>query len=373
MPKTDTSRVAGLIDQIYEAAALPELWRGLLAEISDAAGTAGAALCVPSPSGFMPVCSESLDEAVDIGQRTGWLRERNVPRARALNAFQRGHDIVTEQMVFSPWELDHLPFNAEFTAPLKLSMGTAMRLVGEGLSSLIFDLPRALGSEPLSTSEADAMRALLPHMQRAGRLALHLGAARQGGMIDFLATFDRGAFLLDWRGRVLRMNAKAEATMGPGIGVRVGMLTAGDGDCDAALQKLIASVIARGPLHRAAPIGAVAIARPGARPLVVHGAPLARSAQDLFQQARAVLMIDDPEAQLAPQALVLRRLFGLTGAEATVATAVASGRKAEKIAQMRGVSLGTLRNQLKTIYAKTGTRHQAELVALLLHYVPIAL
>ena len=84
-------------------------------------------------------------------------------------------------------------------------------------------------------------------------------------------------------------------------------------------------------------------------------------------------MIDDPEAQLGPQALVLRRLFGLTGAEATVATAVASGRKAEKIAQMRGVSLGTLRNQLKTIYAKTGTRHQAELVALLLHYAPIAL
>jgi hypothetical protein len=70
-------------------------------------------------------------------------------------------------------------------------------------------------------------------------------------MIDFLATFDRGAFLLDWRGRILRMNAKAEATMGPGIGVRAGMLTAGDGDCDAALQKLIASVIARGPLHRA--------------------------------------------------------------------------------------------------------------------------
>jgi DNA-binding CsgD family transcriptional regulator len=295
-----------------------------------------------------------------------------VARARALNAFQRGNDIVTEQMVFSPWELDHLPFNAEFTAPLKLSMGTAMRLAGHGSSCLIFNLPRHLGSEPLSMSDAEEMRALLPHMQRAGQLALHLGAARQGGMIDFLATFDRGAFLLDWRGRVLRMNAKAEAAMGLGITVRAGMLTAGDGDCDAALQKLIASVIARGPLHRAEPIGAVAIARPGARPLVVHGAPLARSAQDFFQQARAVLMIDDPEAQLAPQALVLRQAFGLTGAEASVAAAVASGRKVEKIAHMRGVTLGTLRNQLKTIYAKTGTRRQAELVALLLRYPPVA-
>ena len=83
-------------------------------------------------------------------------------------------------------------------------------------------------------------------------------------------------------------------------------------------------------------------------------------------------MIDDPEARLAPQAPVLRQVFGLTGAEATVATALASGREAKEIAHMRGVSLGTLRNQLKTIYAKTGARRQAELVALLLHYAPVA-
>jgi DNA-binding CsgD family transcriptional regulator len=372
MPKFDASRLAGLIDHIYEAAARPELWRGLLAEISDAAGTAGACLLGAPTLGFMPVCSESLDEARDIGLRTGWLLERNVPLARALNAFQQGHDIVVEEMVYAPWELDHLPFNVEYLTPLKLSTGTAMRLAGEGPSSLVFDLPRDLGSEPISASAIQAMRALLPHMRRAGQLALRLGVARQTGLIDSLATLDRGALLLDWRGRVLCMNAKAEATMGQGIAVRAGMLTAARRDCDAALQKLIGSVIAPGPLYRAEPIGAVAIARPGARPLVVHGAPLARSAQDLFQQARAVLMIDDPEARLAPQELVLRQVFGLTGAEATVATAFASGGELEEIARMRGVSLGTLRNQLKTIYAKTGTRRQAELVALLLHYATAA-
>jgi DNA-binding CsgD family transcriptional regulator len=39
---------------------------------------------------------------------------------------------------------------------------------------------------------------------------------------------------------------------------------------------------------------------------------------------------------------------------------------------MRGVSLGTLRNQVKTICAKTDTHRQAGLVALLLRYAPIA-
>jgi DNA-binding CsgD family transcriptional regulator len=372
MPKFDASRLADLLDPIYESAARPELWRGLLAEISDAAGTPGAALIVAPTSGLMPVCSESLDEARDVGLRAGWLLERNVPFARALKAFQQGHDIVTEQIVFSTWELDHLPFNAEFMVPLKLSTGVAMRLAGEGSSSLVFDLPRDLGSEPFSASEAETMRTLLPHMQRAGQLALRLKAARQEALLDGLATFDCGAVLLDRRGKVLRMNAKAEAIMAPGITVRAGMLAAVNRDCDAALQKLIGSVIAQGPLHRAEPIGAVAIARPGARHLIVHGAPLARSAQDVFQQAMAVLMIDDPEARLAPQAPVLRQVFGFTGAEASVAIALSSGRDVDEIARMRGVSLGTLRNQLKAICAKTDTRRQAELVALLLRYATAA-
>jgi DNA-binding CsgD family transcriptional regulator len=79
-------------------------------------------------------------------------------------------------------------------------------------------------------------------------------------------------------------------------------------------------------------------------------------------------MIVDPEARLPPEAPVLRQVFGLTGAEATVAIALSGGRDVHEIARMRGVSLGTLRNQVKTVFAKTGVRRQAELVALLLRY-----
>jgi DNA-binding CsgD family transcriptional regulator len=83
-------------------------------------------------------------------------------------------------------------------------------------------------------------------------------------------------------------------------------------------------------------------------------------------------MIDDPEARLPPEAPVLRQIFGFTGAEASVAIAVSSGRDVDEIARMRRVSPGTLRNQLKTVFAKTGVRRQAELVALLLRYATAA-
>jgi len=89
----------------------------------------------------------------------------------------------------------------------------------------------------------------------------------------------------------------------------------------------------------------------------------------LFERATAIVMIDDLGAQSTPTARLLRHFFGLTDAEAAIAAAIGSGWELDEISHMRGVSLGTLRNQLETILAKTGIRRQTELVALLRRYV----
>jgi DNA-binding CsgD family transcriptional regulator len=361
MPNFDASRLAGLTDLFYEAATHPEHWRGLLAEISYAFGGGGAGLLGGPTSGLKPVYSESMDENVDLRVHTGRVAERKLRLARQLNAFRQGHDLVTESTIFSPCEL---------VAPIVQGLSfVAMRFAGDGPSSLVFEAQRLTGQQPFSASEIVTIRNLLPHMQRAGQFGLRIMAARQDGLLDSFASIDRGAILLDWTGRVLRLNAKSEAIMGQVITVRAGMLMAAHRDCNAALQKLIASVIAGGPLCQAGPIGVVPISRPAARPLLIRGSPLASSAQDLFHQARAVLMIIDPDVHQAVQAPVLRQVFGLTGAEASVALALSSGRDVKEIAKMRGVSIGTLRNQVKTICAKTDTRRQAGLVALLLRYM----
>lgn len=61
----------------------------------------------------------------------------------------------------------------------------------------------------------------------------------------------------------------------------------------------------------------------------------------------------------------LEQLFGLTPSEAVVAVAISNGQSLEAIAQQRGVSLGTVRNQLKAIFHKTQTDKQSHLVSLL--------
>jgi DNA-binding CsgD family transcriptional regulator/PAS domain-containing protein len=65
-------------------------------------------------------------------------------------------------------------------------------------------------------------------------------------------------------------------------------------------------------------------------------------------------------------AAALSKLFGLTQAEARLVGAMVTGSTVEQYAQHRGISVGTVRGQLKQVQAKTGARRQAELVRLVL-------
>ena len=61
----------------------------------------------------------------------------------------------------------------------------------------------------------------------------------------------------------------------------------------------------------------------------------------------------------------LRQVFRLSPAEAAIAIALAAGVDLHEISEARNVKLNTLRSQIASIMAKTGTRRQAELVALI--------
>jgi DNA-binding CsgD family transcriptional regulator len=81
----------------------------------------------------------------------------------------------------------------------------------------------------------------------------------------------------------------------------------------------------------------------------------------------AIVLIADPERPLDGScSWWLGELFGLTSAERFVARELGSGRAPIEIAALAGVKPNTIRMQLKSIYRKTGTCRQAELVRLLL-------
>lgn len=62
---------------------------------------------------------------------------------------------------------------------------------------------------------------------------------------------------------------------------------------------------------------------------------------------------------------ILRHAFGLTPSESRVAVMLARGDALRDVASRRGVSLETVRSQLRAVFEKTGTRRQADLIRLL--------
>ena len=79
-----------------------------------------------------------------------------------------------------------------------------------------------------------------------------------------------------------------------------------------------------------------------------------------------LLIICPLKAQVHPaMEEILKTLFGLTRAEAKVAYGIATGSTVERLASEMQRSRGTIRMQLKSIFAKTSTHRQAQLAALL--------
>jgi len=58
---------------------------------------------------------------------------------------------------------------------------------------------------------------------------------------------------------------------------------------------------------------------------------------------------------------MLSQLFGLTAAESGLMAAIAGGERLHQHAARRGVSLATVRAQLRNVFVKTGAATQADL------------
>ena len=106
----------------------------------------------------------------------------------------------------------------------------------------------------------------------------------------------------------------------------------------------------------------VMIPRDGQRPLVVRAMPVGESTDPY---SRTVLVLVDLGACPQPSPTALQSMFSLTEAEADLTVRIACGSSPSEIAKAKGVKLTTIRSQLASVFAKTQTSRQTDLVALI--------
>jgi DNA-binding NarL/FixJ family response regulator len=86
----------------------------------------------------------------------------------------------------------------------------------------------------------------------------------------------------------------------------------------------------------------------------------------VLDDGRALVIVRDQTHPAALGGDMLKAIFGLTEAEVAVATSLCGGRSPETIADERGVSLATIRTQVRHILEKAGVRSLRELEAILI-------
>jgi DNA-binding CsgD family transcriptional regulator len=359
-------KLSELTYSFYEAAAEPSQWVPTLEKASTVFGADGSCIVAFPSSAIGAVWSSGLDELAQSFFGEGW-HENNERLARAL-PMRNSRPVMTESDLFSPEELDRHPFNSEFINAHGFRWGAGCFLSEVDGWNTAFTVERHANRERYGSAEIEAMRSILPHMRSAAQVASRLALARGDGMLDAFEKMCCAAILLGCTGKVHRYNAQTERYLGRDIRIVQGCLTSCHKDSNAALQRVIGGVLGaphRLPTHNQT---LAAIARrnpPDGRPFFALGMPIIGAAQDVFQNAKAILLLIDPDAQSTPPELILRHGFSLTRAEVRLTLALARGETLSEYAGAHGIAVGTARIQLKAIMAKTGTHRQAELLALL--------
>lgn len=269
------------------------------------------------------------------------------------SGFRVDHDVWTDD------EIRRDPYFQEFLRPRRVFFHAKLRLCAAQGERVTLTLKRRIERGPYEPADIAVLDSLAPALQGAFRVARRVLDAEASGMARLLR--DRGdpVFELDSRGRVLRMHGGGDERLG--IVVRERRMVATDRLRQAALDNAVAAAVALPQQPAVVPIAN----RQGERKFL-HVVPVTGLARDVFLATAAIVVVIEPDrARAGPLPGALRQALGLTEREAEVATLLAAGSDLPTIAQRLHLGLGTLRNHLKSIFGKTGTRRQGELVALL--------
>jgi DNA-binding CsgD family transcriptional regulator len=172
------------------------------------------------------------------------------------------------------------------------------------------------------------------------------------------------AIALDPHGFVVDVNAAADAVFDSNIKIKDRRLFVRDPDSRTLLKEAIDQLRTLPRLNSLA-LEPVIVPRADKLPVIVRIWPFDGSAQP-GQEVRALLTLNALGPKPGPPAATLAKTFRLTPSEAKLACIIARGAPPAIAARELKISRETARNQLKSVFAKTDTHRQSELVALLL-------
>ena len=223
---------------------------------------------------------------------------------------------------------------------------------------------RSLAKPVFGEIEKALLAALIPHLREATRIGFRTGALeRRVGIMQFaVEAISPALVLLDAQGMVVFTNGAAQAILATNDGLEV---VAGRLTVEEKQQAGLDALLKISPLEEKT----LKIVRPSGKPdvwLIRVPAPLEGNAPPDVRRPAIALMIHDPADLDTLDLKGFAKVHGLTAAEARVISLLLEHTSLPPVSRALGVSIHTVRSQLRSILEKTDARRQAELVRMLM-------
>jgi DNA-binding CsgD family transcriptional regulator len=361
MSKIDLDQLKRTCGELGEVVIDPGAWPRVMDHLSKAVGATGAVLLQSDNRTPDVPYSPDIEELRHryFGER--W-HMRDLRAVRGVPYLLQGHSVVTDQDILTPEEISKAPFYNELCDPLGFYWFAAVKFfAGQAMWGLSIQRTKQQGL--FEEDERDVLAGLSDRLTEVASLTTAVGRIALSSATSALDKVHQPAIAVDQFGRVLDINGGAAAIFDKHLNIRSNKLFTSDASAMRCLERLNDQLRTSSDL---APLCTqpIIVRRGKRNPVVIRVLPIHGAAQNPFLGARALLVLLDLHAKDIPDAGLLARTFGLSGAEAKLASYIGAGESIELAAGRLGVSVATARTQLKAVFAKTNTHRQAEFVAL---------
>jgi DNA-binding CsgD family transcriptional regulator/PAS domain-containing protein len=278
-------------------------------------------------------------------------------------------EVYSEYKHINPKVLREQRLWKEWLAPQDMYHPMGAKLFTDGISTWFVSIDRGQQEEAFQPDEITQLARLIPHFVNSIRMGLELATKRTPSAT--LSQVQLGVIVVDRDLRILFANEAAEQILGhagtPLSRIGSGPLTTSDRNKAPELSQAVADAIAgNGDTPDASHLLLQSLAETDGRDVSVTVSSLGNKT-DIFAHGRHAMLTVRELSREAPEDFdqQLRMLFGLSAQEARVAAKLAYGQTLKEVTESLEISMPTARTHLASLFRKTKTSQQSQLVGLL--------
>ncbi len=366
----ETVRLSTVIGNLYDAALDPALWSVVLGEARDFVGGSAAAI----------FAKDAAATKLTIFHHDGGIdphyTQLYYDRYMALDPSNTAHFFATVESPISTGdyidqaEFRQTRFYREWAEPQGLVDFITVALEKSITSAALFGIFRKAHDGFADEHAKRRMRLISPHVRRAVLIgkAIDLKAAQSANFADTLDGLSTALFLVQANGRIVHANAAAHGMIATSrfLYAANGRLAVRDTRMHHALMDVLTATDSGDGAVGARGVALPLATRDGGAYLA-HILPLtsgARKQAGNAYAATAAVFVRKAELELPSTPEIIARHYRLTPSELRVLLAVIEVGGVPEVAEALGIADTTVKTHLGSVYGKTGTSRQADLVKL---------